>query len=40
MTAFDHAVEVVTEEDIGSRVVELGRAITEDYAGAGPSSRW
>ncbi|HEX2403532.1 MAG TPA: phosphoribosyltransferase family protein [Acidimicrobiia bacterium] len=36
MTAFDHAVEVVTEEDIESRVVELGRAITEDYAERDP----
>ncbi len=32
MTAFDHAVEVVTEEDIESRVSELGLAITEDYS--------
>jgi hypoxanthine phosphoribosyltransferase len=31
MTRFDHAVEVVTESDIQSRVRELGKAITEDY---------
>lgn len=36
MTAFDHAVEVVTEADIRSRVEELGGAITEDYAGRQP----
>jgi len=36
MTSFDHAVEVVTEEDIESRVAELGRAITEDYAAREP----
>lgn len=36
MTVFEHAVEVVTEDDIVSRVGELGRAITEDYAGREP----
>lgn len=36
MTSFDHSVEVVSEDDIESRVGELGRAITEDYAGREP----
>jgi len=36
MTAFEHSVEVVTEADIGSRVEELGKAMTEDYAGRDP----
>ncbi len=36
MTAFAHSVEVVTEGDIESRVEELGRAISEDYAGRDP----
>jgi hypoxanthine phosphoribosyltransferase len=36
MTAFDHAVEVITEEDIDSRVGELGLAITEDFDGRDP----
>jgi hypoxanthine phosphoribosyltransferase len=36
MTAFDHAVEVITEEDIDSRVGELGLAITEDFEGRDP----
>ena len=36
MTKFEHAVEVVTEHDIVSRVEELGRAITEDYAASEP----
>ena len=36
MTGFEHSVEVVTEDDIVSRVEELGKAITEDYAGRDP----
>jgi hypoxanthine phosphoribosyltransferase len=36
MTGFDHSVEVITEDDIDSRVDELGRAITSDYAGRDP----
>ncbi len=36
MTEFDHSVEVVSEADIASRVGELGKAITEDYAGRDP----
>ena len=36
MTSFEHSVELVTESDIGSRVAELGEAITEDYAGRDP----
>jgi hypoxanthine phosphoribosyltransferase len=36
MTGFEHSVEVVTEDDIVSRVRELGKAITEDYAGRDP----
>ncbi|HSJ85517.1 MAG TPA: phosphoribosyltransferase family protein [Acidimicrobiia bacterium] len=36
MTAFEHSVEVVTEADIASRVEELGKAMTEDYAGRDP----
>lgn len=36
MNGFEHAVEVVAEIDIESRVAELGRAITEDYAGRAP----
>jgi hypoxanthine phosphoribosyltransferase len=36
MTGFGHSVEVVTEDDIVSRVEELGQAITEDYAGRDP----
>jgi hypoxanthine phosphoribosyltransferase len=36
MTSFEHSVELVTESDIGSRVAELGEAMTEDYAGRDP----
>jgi hypoxanthine phosphoribosyltransferase len=36
MTSFEHSVELVTESDIGSRVAELGKAMTEDYAGRDP----
>jgi hypoxanthine phosphoribosyltransferase len=36
MSSFDHSVEVIEEGDIESRVGELGRAITEDYAGRDP----
>lgn len=36
MTAFEHAVEVVPEFDIRSRVAELGKALTEDYDGREP----
>jgi hypoxanthine phosphoribosyltransferase len=36
MRSFEHAVEVVSESDIHSRVGELGRAITEDYQGRQP----
>jgi hypoxanthine phosphoribosyltransferase len=36
MTGFAHAVEVVPEADIRSRVIELGRAVTEDYEGREP----
>jgi hypoxanthine phosphoribosyltransferase len=36
MTSFEHSVELVTESDIGSRVAELGAAMTEDYAGRDP----
>jgi hypoxanthine phosphoribosyltransferase len=36
MTSFQHSVELVTESDIGSRVAELGAAMTEDYAGRDP----
>ena len=36
MTSFEHSVELVTESDIGSRVTELGEAMTEDYAGRDP----
>ncbi len=36
MTGFDHAVLAVPEDDIRSRVTELGQAITEDYEGRNP----
>ena len=36
MTSFEHSVELVTESDIGSRVAELGEAMSEDYAGRDP----
>lgn len=36
MRSFDHSVEVVAEADIESRVEELGKAITEDYADREP----
>lgn len=36
MDRYDFAAEVIAEEDIRSRVAELGRAISADYAGRNP----
>ena len=36
MTGFEFAVEAITEEEIASRVGELGAAVTDDYAGRDP----
>ena len=36
MTEFEFAVEAITEDEVGSRVAELGQAITDDYGGRDP----
>ncbi|MFO7299128.1 MAG: hypoxanthine phosphoribosyltransferase [Actinomycetes bacterium] len=36
MTGFDFATEVISAEDLASRVAELGAAISEDYRGRDP----
>jgi hypoxanthine phosphoribosyltransferase len=36
MTSFEHSVRVIPEEEIESRVAELGRAVTEDFTDRNP----
>ncbi|MFZ0626251.1 MAG: hypoxanthine phosphoribosyltransferase [Acidimicrobiia bacterium] len=36
MTSFEHSVLVIPEDEIESRVAELGKAIGEDFAGRSP----